>query len=320
MAVTCFGMMAGDAIAQERGGREQGEGAQRRQRPSGAAGEQHRERGQGAERRQRPSGAGRERGSRGSQFGGQGGPGGFLRMFPVMAALDSDGNGEISSEEIKDAVAVLKKLDKNKDGKLSNDELMPNFGGRGGFGGRSSSQGGSRQMTDGAAVGDITPDFTLKILGSDNTLKLSEQYAKKPVVLTLGSYTCPPYRKALEGIEKLYKEQKDDCIFLFVYIKEAHASDGRVSIVNESRNIDILQHTTLGERSTAAKFCQGKLNITMPILIDTMDNATEKLFAGRPNRTYLINKDGKIIYKGPRGPQGTQPDAVKKAIADLLSK
>ncbi|SVD57371.1 uncharacterized protein METZ01_LOCUS410225, partial [marine metagenome] len=45
MAVTCFGMMAGDAIAQERGGRERGEGAQRRERPSGAAGEQRRERG-----------------------------------------------------------------------------------------------------------------------------------------------------------------------------------------------------------------------------------------------------------------------------------
>ena len=157
MAVTCFGMMVGDAIAQERGGRERGEGAQRRERPSGAAGEQRRERGQGAERRQRPSGAagergqgaerrqrpsgaGRERGSRGSQFGGrggQGGPGGFLRMFPVMAALDSDGNGEISSEEIKGAVAALKKLDKNKDGKLTEDELRPNFGGRGG------SQGGA---------------------------------------------------------------------------------------------------------------------------------------------------------------------------------
>ena len=185
MAVTCFGMMAGDAIAQERGGREQGEGAQRRERPSGAAGEQRRERGQGAERRQRPSGAageqrqgaerrqrpsgaageqsrergqgaerrqrpsgsGRERGSRGSQFGGrggQGGPGGFLRMFPVMAALDSDGNGEISSEEIKGAVAALKKLDKNKDGKLTEDELRPNFGGRGGSQGGPSGQRPSR--------------------------------------------------------------------------------------------------------------------------------------------------------------------------------
>ena len=163
MAVTCFGMMAGDAIAQERGGREQGEGAQRRERPSGAAGEQRRERGQGAERRERPSGAAgeqrrergqgaerrqrptgasRERGSQSGGRGGQGGPGGFMRMFPVMSALDSDGNGEISPEEIKGAVAALKKLDKNKDGKLTEDELRPNFGGRGGASGQRPSRGG----------------------------------------------------------------------------------------------------------------------------------------------------------------------------------
>ena len=163
MAVTCFGMMAGDAIAQERGGRERGEGAQRRERPSGAAGaqrrergegaqrrerpsraagEQSRERGQGAERRQRPSGTSRERGSQSGGRGGQGGPGGFMRMFPVMTALDSDGNGEISPEEIKGAVAALKKLDKNKDGKLTEDELRPNFGGRGGASGQRPSRGG----------------------------------------------------------------------------------------------------------------------------------------------------------------------------------
>ena len=163
MAVTCFGMMAGDAIAQERGGRERGEGAQRRERPSGAAGaqrrergegaqrrerpsraagEQSRERGQGAERRQRPSGTSRERGSQSGGRGGQGGPGGFMRMFPVMTALDSDGNGEISPEEIKGAVAALKKLDKNKDGKLTEDELRPNFSGRGGASGQRPSRGG----------------------------------------------------------------------------------------------------------------------------------------------------------------------------------
>ena len=187
MAVTCFGMMAGDAIAQERGEgaerrergegaqrrergegaerRERGEGTQRRERPSRAAGEQRRERGegaqrrerpfrveaeveqsrergQGAERRQRPSGTSRERGSQSGGRGGQGGPGGFMRMFPVMTALDSDGNGEISPEEIKGAVAALKKLDKNKDGKLTEDELRPNFGGRGGASGQRPSRGG----------------------------------------------------------------------------------------------------------------------------------------------------------------------------------
>jgi hypothetical protein len=166
MAVTCFGMMAGDAIAQERGGRERGEGAQRRERGEGAQrrergegtqrrergegaerrergeGAQRRERGEGAERLERSSGTSRERGSQSGGRGGQGGPGGFMRMFPVMTALDSDGNGEISPEEIKGAVAALKKLDKNKDGKLTEDELRPNFGGRGGASGQRPSRGG----------------------------------------------------------------------------------------------------------------------------------------------------------------------------------
>ena len=66
-----------------------------------------------------------------------GGPAGFMRMFPAMAALDSDGDGEISSAELAEATAHLKTLDINNDGKLSAEELRPNFpagpGGPGGF-------------------------------------------------------------------------------------------------------------------------------------------------------------------------------------------
>ena len=60
-----------------------------------------------------------------------------MRMLPVMQALDADQDGELSAKEIENAVAALKTLDKNKDGKLTEDELRPNFpeGGRG-FGGR----------------------------------------------------------------------------------------------------------------------------------------------------------------------------------------
>lgn len=72
---------------------------------------------------------------------GPGGPGGFMRMFPVMAALDADEDGEISAKEIENAVAALKALDKDKNGKLTEDELRPNFGGRGGFGGPGGGRG-----------------------------------------------------------------------------------------------------------------------------------------------------------------------------------
>ncbi len=60
---------------------------------------------------------------------------GMMRMLPVMAALDADGDGEISASEIDGAVSALRKLDKNEDGKLTPDELRPEMGGPGGPGG-----------------------------------------------------------------------------------------------------------------------------------------------------------------------------------------
>jgi hypothetical protein len=54
-----------------------------------------------------------------------------------MVALDANEDGELSAEEIENAVAALKKLDKDDDGKLSREELRPEFGpgGPGMFGG-----------------------------------------------------------------------------------------------------------------------------------------------------------------------------------------
>jgi hypothetical protein len=50
----------------------------------------------------------------------------FMRVHPVLAALDSDHDGEISSREIKRAAKALRTLDRNGDGRLTIDELLPN--------------------------------------------------------------------------------------------------------------------------------------------------------------------------------------------------
>ena len=47
---------------------------------------------------------------------------------PVVAALDADGDGEVSAKELENATAALKTLDKDKDGKLSAAELRPALG------------------------------------------------------------------------------------------------------------------------------------------------------------------------------------------------
>ena len=105
-------------------------------------------------RRQRDRGASAERGEgqrgpRGDRPEGQRGPAAGMMRLPLMVALDTDGNGEISAEEIANATASLKKLDKNKDGKLTVDELRPQGGpgqGRPGSGGPEAGQRGPAQL------------------------------------------------------------------------------------------------------------------------------------------------------------------------------
>jgi len=58
--------------------------------------------------------------------GGQGGPGpGMRRPMPaIVTALDANHDGVIDADEIANASAALKKLDKNGDGKLTRDEYL----------------------------------------------------------------------------------------------------------------------------------------------------------------------------------------------------
>jgi hypothetical protein len=86
----------------------------------------------------------------GPPSGGQGGPGmggpgmgGRRPTPPLIAALDANHDGVIDADEIANAPTALKKLDKNGDGKLTQDELRPPRpqGGRPPQGGEDSHQG-----------------------------------------------------------------------------------------------------------------------------------------------------------------------------------
>jgi Ca2+-binding EF-hand superfamily protein len=70
------------------------------------------------------------------------GPGRMMARLPIMMALDTDQDGEISSKEIDLAIVSLKKLDKNGDGKITMEEMMPSMEGPGGFGGPGGAPGG----------------------------------------------------------------------------------------------------------------------------------------------------------------------------------
>ncbi len=72
---------------------------------------------------QAPGGGGQ---GTGTQQRGLGGENGKRRPPPpIIAVLDANKDGVIDAAEITHAPAALKKLDKNGDGKLTREELMP---------------------------------------------------------------------------------------------------------------------------------------------------------------------------------------------------
>ena len=58
----------------------------------------------------------------------------FIKMSPILNSADTNQDGVVSAEEIANAPAQLRKLDKNGDGKLTREEAglqLPVGGGRG---------------------------------------------------------------------------------------------------------------------------------------------------------------------------------------------
>lgn len=99
--------------------KEQGDRPERKQRG---------DRPERGERGDRPGRGGREGGP--PERRGLGGRPRFMTFMPIIVVLDINKDGEISKEEIEKATESLQKLDKDKNGKLTEDELRPDFGRR----------------------------------------------------------------------------------------------------------------------------------------------------------------------------------------------
>jgi Iodothyronine deiodinase len=104
-----------------------------------------------------------------------------------------------------------------------------------------------------------------------------------------------------------------------VYISEAHSVDEWQMESNAQEGICIPQHTTFDERLAAARLCEQRLKLTIPTLVDAMDNAVSRQFAAWPERIYIIGTDGLIVFKGGPGPYEFEPNAAAQALETLLS-
>jgi hypothetical protein len=53
-------------------------------------------------------------------------------------------------------------------------------------------------------------------------------------------------------------------------------------------------------------------------MVDEMDDRVGRAYSGMPDRMYLIDRKGRIAYKGGRGPFGFKPGELEQALVMLL--
>jgi hypothetical protein len=116
--------------------------------------------------------------------------------------------------------------------------------------------------------------------------------------------------------------------FIAIYVREAHPVDG---VLPERRTgagvragpehgLLLEDPLTDDERLALARACEEALELGFPLLVDGVDDAASRAWAGWPDRLYLVDRDGRIAYKGRKGAAGFLPDELGHAIEELVAR
>ena len=119
-------------------------------------------------------------------------------------------------------------------------------------------------------------------------------------------------------LNEIFERYRDDLHCFCIYIQEAHPEDGWQIPHNLEDDVIFYQPKTLDERGVVAEACMLKLELKMPVLLDDIDDTTDKAYAALPERLYVIGKDGNVAYQGGMGPWGFDVGAWEKAIEAQL--
>ena len=103
-----------------------------------------------------------------------------------------------------------------------------------------------------------------------------------------------------------------------MYIEEAHPTDGWLTPDNVADGVLVEQPETYLEREELAHACTSALDITIPTVIDKIDNAVELAYAGYPDRIFIVDTGGAVSFKTKPGPIGFVPQEAIDALERMF--
>jgi len=149
----------------------------------------------------------------------------------------------------------------------------------------------------------VFPDAKVFSLKSNDYVQISSLHKNRPMVLLLGSITCPAYDLNLPKLKEVQKKYSDKIDFYTLYVRENHPTDMYKA------------HTDFDMKKKAAADLKSKDGITHDILIDDVKGTLHQALGNFGNAVYLVGTDGHLNHWSPF----TDPDLLEKGIKNLIA-
>jgi hypothetical protein len=87
---------------------------------------------------------------------------------------------------------------------------------------------------------------------------------------------------------------------------------------NDALGVAFRQPRSKDEREGVAGKCLAALEMTIPLVVDDIDDRVGHAYSGMPDRLYVIDRAGRVAYKGGRGPFGFNPSEMEQSLVCCL--
>lgn len=134
------------------------------------------------------------------------------------------------------------------------------------------------------SAGSPMPDFDLETLDGGR-VRRDDLVGERPVLLVLGSLTCPMTASSAPSLEQLHREYGDRVEFVTVYTREAHPGE------------QIPQPSSLDEKRAHAASLAERDHLGWRVAIDDLEGTLHRQLDGKPNAAYLMDRDGRLAFR-----------------------
>lgn len=156
----------------------------------------------------------------------------------------------------------------------------------------------------GPRPGEPMPDFDLPTTDGGRVQK-SSFAGRIPLLLTMGSVTCPMTADGDPTLKRLHQQFGDQVAFVTLYVREAHPGDRYP------------QPDSFEQKMAFAQELKDRDGLPWPVAVDDLEGTLHRQLDPKPNAAYLVDRDGRVAFRALWS--NDREDVLRKPLEQVVA-